>query len=119
MNKSIEGIDVENYVNKPSLIPIYFGKQRITTVAFEPNLNVQNVPAYVNESCNMGIVRIEKGYYKNKLVIMYEDEFYPSHNMGEFISEDDAYDLCIKRGKNNIIKKYNISPSEKKNEMED
>lgn len=100
-----------NYSNKPSLIPIISNNKTVTTVKFEPNLNCNNKPSYLNEGGNIGLCRIQKGRYRNRLVIMYEDEFYPSCNHGEFITENDAYNLCISRGKNMVIKKLNINPN--------
>lgn len=98
-----------NYTEKPSLIPIYVGNRIVTTIFFEENLNVGG-PSYLNENCNMGLVRIDNGQFEGKLVLMYENEFYPSENRGGFITEKEAYELCLNRGKNNIIKKYDIQP---------
>lgn len=101
----------KKYINKPSLIPIMEEGEIIATIPFNPNLNLKGVPSYLNESCNMGIARINEGEHKNKLVLMYEDEFHPTSNRGHIISENDAYELCVNRGKYSVIKKYSIQPN--------
>lgn len=94
----------------PSLIPIYRNGNIVASIPFDPNLSMRNVPSYINQSCEMGLGRIPEGKYEGQLVIMYEDEFFPSRTRGEFIDETEAYELCIERGKLNVIKKYNITP---------
>ena len=94
-------------------IPIYTKKHdKIIAVIplkqFKPNLNIGNTPGYNNESCNMGLIRIPQGKYKGNLAILYENECYPDTNWGEIISDHQAYELCINRGKTNIINKLNI-----------
>lgn len=107
MNKVFTGL---KYSSKPSIIPVKVNKKTVTTMKFEPNLNLSSGPSYVNEGGNIGLARVPKGKYKDKLVFMYEDNYFPSRNYAEFISENDAYDLCISRGKNMIIKKLDIHP---------
>lgn len=97
--------------NINTLIPILVNNAIVDTISFEPNLNLIGVPSYLNESCNMGLKRISDGKYKNKIVLMFEDEFHPKTNHAEFISEEKAYELCVNRGKYEIIKKYNIKPN--------
>ena len=93
------------------LIPILFGKRDIVgTVEFKPNLNLHGEPAYMNEGCNIGIVRVPEGTYKGRLVYMIQDEFWPTANRAEFISEREAYELCVQRGKYDVIKEYDIKP---------
>lgn len=102
----------ESYMEEASIIPIINNKKRVASVRFVPNLNLAGEPSYVNEGGNMGLIRIKDGRFKDRLVVMYENEFYPSQNRGEFISEDDAYDLCLSRGKNVVIKRLNIHPTD-------
>lgn len=99
-----------DYMDKPSLIPVFRKGRKVTTVSFEHNLNMVGEPSYVNEGGNLGLKRIERGKFSGRLVLMYEDEFYPTQNRGKFISENEAYDLCHGRGKNALIKKLDIHP---------
>lgn len=90
-------------------IPIYDSKRHIIAVEdFEPNLNIKDVPEYINEGGNMGITRIKKGKYRGVLAILYENEGHPSTNWGKLISDHDAWELCQNRGKISLIEKYNI-----------
>lgn len=92
-------------------IPVYHGNKIIATVPFEPNLNLIDEPAYVNGSENMGLARIPEGTYKGRLVIMFQNELYPMCNKAMFISDEKAYELCVNRGKYNVIHKFNIHPT--------
>lgn len=90
-------------------IPVYNKNHVIVSVEeFKPNLNLHQVPSYLNESCNMGLVRISKGPYKNCLAVLYEHPFYPSCNRGEIISDNEAFEICQNRGKVHLIDQYKI-----------
>jgi hypothetical protein len=90
-------------------IPVYDSQRHIIAVEeFEPNLNIKNVPNYLNEGGNMGLTRIKKGKYRGVLAILYENEIHPSSNFGELISDHDAWELCQSRGKVHLIEQLRI-----------
>lgn len=107
-----------DYMDNPSTIPLRVDGRVVTTLPFEPNLNCVDDPSYVNEGCNLGLKRIDDSVplkrideeYRGNLVLMFEDEFFPTQNHGRIISENEAYELCLKKGKNALIKKLDIRP---------
>lgn len=93
------------------LIPVYDKHMNLlTAVRFTDNLNLRDVPYYLNESENQGIIRIKEGKYTGKLVFMSQNDFYPSCNYARFITEEEAWERCVNRGKYNVIRKYDIQP---------
>lgn len=89
-------------------IPVYDKKNKIIAVEkFTPNLNIHG-PSYINECCNMGLVRITKGKYKGSLAILYQDYWHPSTNHGTIISDNEAFEICQNRGKIHLIDKLQI-----------
>jgi hypothetical protein len=93
------------------LIPLYDDQRNIlAAVRFIDNLNLRDVPSYLNESENQGIIRVSKGPYKGRLIFMRQNDFYPSCNCARFISEKEAWERCANRGKYNVIEKYDIHP---------
>lgn len=102
-------LTVDEYVNKPTLIPVFLKSRIVATVPFVNNLHV-NGPSYLNDSGDMGLVRVNRGKLRGKLILLYEDEAYPKANHGRIISENEAYELCVIKGKYNLVKKFNIQP---------
>lgn len=90
-------------------IPVYDEHNNIVSVeTFHANLNIRNAPAYLNENCNMGLVRISTGKYKGYLAVLYQDNWHPSCNHGTIISDNEGFELCQNRGKVHLIDKLNI-----------
>lgn len=79
----------------------------ISVVPFTPNLNI-NGPRYLNEGGDMGLTRDHNG----KLVLMYHYTEHPSSDKGEYISEEEAYEICYNRGKQHLIERLHITPRE-------
>ena len=74
----------------------------VAYVSFIDNLTIVGEAPYVNCNGRMGIRRIPEGRFEGELVIMY---FYPQKqgdSYAEFISEDDAYNLCAHRNLLNV-----------------
>ncbi len=95
------------------LIPVYNkNNKKIGQTPFIDNLTFDNKPSYCNESGRLGLVRVRDGKYKNKLILLYYDEFFSSCSRGEFITEDEAYDLCLSRGKLQLTERLQINPSD-------
>lgn len=89
-------------------IPLYNNKEEIIgTVKFIDNLTLSSSPSYLNEGGQLGIKRLKT----NQLVYMYYDPVYPSASRAEFISEEDAYIMCLNRGKLAVVDKYKINPN--------
>lgn len=106
----VDELSVNEYINRSTSIPIYDDDDKIiATIPFIPNFNVDG-PSYLNDSGNMGLLRIRSGKLKGKLVLLFENEMYPSRNRGDVIDETEAYELCVLKGKLNLIKKFNIVP---------
>ena len=92
-------------------IPLYNNRGEILrVVTFEDNLTLPSSPPHVNEGGQIGIKRLNKGEYKDKLVFMYYDPLFPSGSHASFISEEEAYTMCLNRGKLNVVEKYDITP---------
>ena len=91
-------------------IPVYDKNNReVCVVEFTPNLNQNRKPSYVNEGGNLGLVRItEECEHKGCLALLYQDDWYPSCNRGELISDHDAWVLCQMRGKVHLREKLGI-----------
>lgn len=88
-------------------IPLYNGSDEILgTVSFEDNLTLSSMPSYVNEGGRVGIKRLSN----SRLVWMYYDPVFPSASRAEYISEEDAYEECLNRGRLNVVELYNICP---------
>lgn len=81
-------------------------------VPFTPNLNLQG-PRYLNEGGDMGLARNKEG----RLVLMYHYTEFPSCNKGEYISEEEAYEICYNRGKQHVIEQLQIKPNYKGEEI--
>lgn len=89
-----------------TLIPLYDKKHHIiATYTFKENLNVRG-PRYLNEGANMGLIRDKQG----NLVLMYQHEEFPSSDHAEYISEEEAYELCLNRGKQCLVEELRITP---------
>lgn len=94
------------------LIPIYNNKnQKVGQTPFIDNLTFDSKPAYCNESGRLGLVRVKDGKYKNRLVLLYYNEYFSSCSRGEFISEEEAYDICLSRGRLQLTERLNIHPA--------
>ncbi len=94
-------------------IPVYNkNNKKIGQTIFIDNLTFDNKPSYCNESGRLGLVRVREGKYKNKLILLYYDEYFSSCSRGDFISEDEAYDICLSRGRLNLTEELNINPTE-------
>ena len=93
-------------------VPIYDENHRIIrTVEFVDNLTLNHPPYQIQEGwCSVGLKRLNKGRYKDMLVLMFYDNFFPSCSHAEFISEEAAYELCLNRGKSSVIEEYDIHP---------
>jgi len=90
-----------------TLIPVYDKRNHIiATYTFKPNLNVRG-PRYLNEGANMGLIRDKTG----KLVLMYQHEEFPSCDRAEYITETEAYEICLNRGKQCLVEELHIIPS--------
>lgn len=90
-----------------TLIPVYKRNREILgTYTFKQNLNVRG-PRYLNEGCNMGLIRDTQG----NLVLMYQHEEFPSSDFAEYVSEDEAYELCLNRGKQCLVEELHLRPS--------
>lgn len=92
------------------MIPVYDDQLHILrTVEFTDNLTLSHVPDYVNQNGLMGLKRLKRGRWEGCLVIMYYDKRYPSHSYAEFISEEEAYHVCLNRGKLELATQLGIN----------
>ena len=90
-----------------TLIPLYDNRGHIReTYLFKENLNIHG-PRYLNEGANMGLIRDKQG----RLILMYQHEEFPSSDHAEIVSEEEAYELCLNRGKQCLVESLHISPS--------
>ena len=90
-------------------IPVYDKHHNIIAVEqFKPNLNHWKKPSYMNEGGNLGLVRVTSGEHEGCLALLYQDDWYPSVNHGELISDHDAWELCQSRGKVHLIEQLRI-----------
>ena len=89
-------------------IPVIVDNRIVSVEEFNPNLNLWKKPSYCNEGGNLGLVRVSQGKYKGCLALLYQDEWYPSCNHGELISDHDAWELCQNRGKVHLIEQLGI-----------
>lgn len=89
-----------------TLIPLYSKTGHIIqTYKFKENLNLYG-PRYLNEGANMGLLRDKKG----RLILMYQHEEFPSSDHAEVLSENEAYELCLNRGKQCLVDALHITP---------
>lgn len=81
----------------------------VDTVDFVDNLTLRGVAPYRNFNGRVGLTRLSSDRYDGQLVLCY---FYPRHqelSYAEFISEEDAYNLCAKRNKLELVHELGIS----------
>lgn len=89
-----------------TLIPLYDNRGHIKqTYTFKENLNIYG-PRYLNEGANMGLIRDKKG----RLILMYQHEEFPSSDHAEVVSEEEAYELCLNRGKQHLVEELHLTP---------
>ena len=85
------------------LVNVMKDDKKLFKTTFVDNLSMQGKPAYLNEGGLEGIKRIKTGRYKDRLIYMFVCEAYPRCSFGVFVSEEDAYDLCVSRGKSCLV----------------
>lgn len=90
------------------LVDVYKNNKKLFKTTFVDNLSMQGKPAYLNDGGLEGIKRIRTGEYKNKLIYMFVSEAYPKSSFGMFISEEEAYDMCINRNKCCLVDKLKL-----------
>ena len=78
----------------------------LEVLPFKANLNLRG-PRYLNEGGDMGLTRNKEG----RLVLMYHYTEFPSRDKGEYISEEEAYEICYNRGKQHLIEQLQIKPN--------
>lgn len=101
-------------------IPLYDENRRIIrTVKFVDNLTIDTPPYQVLErGCGVGLKRLKKGKYQGMLVLMKYDYWNPTGSEAEFISEDEAYELCLNRGRAKLIEELGLMPMYPEKEVE-
>lgn len=93
------------------LLPIVNDDLKIIgTVEFEDNLTLRNVPDYVNMNARIGIKRLDESYGKleGELVIMFLDTYCPKSSYAEIITQKEAYQYCLNRGKLDLASKLDL-----------
>ena len=66
----------------------------------------EQIPRYLNEGANMGLIRDKKG----RLILMYQHEEFPSSDHAEILTRMRAYELCLNRGKQCLVDALHITP---------
>lgn len=92
------------------MIPVYDDdmKTLLCTVKFEENLTKKEVPDYVNMNCKIGLVKYPGIRYMGHYVLCYYDKYYPPRSYGEVINPQEAFNICVKNGRQDLIDKLNI-----------
>lgn len=82
----------------------------IGATVFEDNLTLHNVPDYVNMNGHLGLKRLScDGIYDREILLMYYDPQNPECSYAEFISELDAYKLCLSKNKKELANKLGLT----------
>lgn len=76
----------------------------ICTVQFKDNLTKEDVPDYVNMNCKIGIVPYPGIRYFGCYVLCYYDKYYPPRSYGEIITVEEAYDICLRNNRLDLIR---------------
>lgn len=81
-----------------------YDMELIGTVPFKDNLTLSHAPDYVNMNGYMGIRRL----CNDEIVLMYYDKHYPSRSYAERIDEEEAYRVCLRRGRLDVAKELGL-----------
>ena len=81
----------------------------ICTVNFVDNLTKQDVPDYVNMNCLIGLVKYPGIRFMGYYVLCYYDKYYPSRSYGEIITAEEAYNICLKNNRQDLIEELDIT----------
>lgn len=82
--------------------------ERLCTVKFKDNLTKEDVPDYVNMNCRIGLVRYPGLRFMGSYVLCYYDKFYPPRSYGEVITAEEAYDICVRNNRFDLIEELGI-----------
>lgn len=91
------------------LIPVYDDQRRIIeTVTFIDNLTLSDAPDYVNENGQLGLTRKDGVLYR-----MYYSDDYPNTSYAYEVTEEEAYEICLNRGRLYLVDELQITPDYK------
>lgn len=113
-----DSLKVEKKVKGNPRIPVLDDDGKtICTVNFVDNLTKQDVPDYVNMNCLIGLVKYPGIRFMGYYVLCYYDKYYPSRSYGEIISPEEAYNICNRNGRYDLIALLDIEVPEREREV--
>ena len=99
---------------KRILIPIYDDKLEIVgnveSSKFEDNFTTIDHPPYMNCNARVCLLRLDNSYgrYWDTPCIIYYYEDNPMLSYAELLTESEAYNMCLHRGRLDLAEKLNL-----------
>lgn len=105
----LEIVESDENTEHPRIPVLDDNGKPICTVKFKENLTKQDVPDYVNMNCKIGLTRYPGVRWMGYYVLCYYDKYYPQRSYGEIISPEEAYEICNRNGRQDLIEEFDIT----------